>query len=299
MGVVDGAKGGSKLLTIQELGDRHGLQALSIPIAHDLTLNLGDDPSDSSPENSLEDSFEDSFENSSENSSENSVESPSEAVRETPFLEGETVELPTLTEDEQGNLDRLKAGFLDWLTYPSQLTQPIRTVMVSPLLFLAGLYVRPVRVQELPAIAFSDEADGVTLSGSLDTLVFNHRLWVTIVESRRMSFSLETGISRTLQGMLEHRFSNNSLGSNSLGSKNEKPSYGLITTGGNFIFVKLVRDTVPKYGLSREFNLWKPGNNLYEVFVTLKQLRHLLAAEKLAENSKRTGDRPLDLADWE
>ncbi|MEQ8959520.1 MAG: hypothetical protein RLP02_16630 [Coleofasciculus sp. C2-GNP5-27] len=52
----------------------------------------------------------------------------------------------------------------------------------------------------------------------------------------------------------------------------EQPSFGMITTGGSFIFLKLVPGESPQYRLSRLFSLLNPGNDLYTVLRILKQL---------------------------
>jgi len=55
----------------------------------------------------------------------------------------------------------------------------------------------------------------------------------------------------------------------------EKPSFGMITTGGSFIFVKLVKRETPQYALSDVFELRNRGNDLYSVLSVLKQLGRL------------------------
>jgi hypothetical protein len=51
----------------------------------------------------------------------------------------------------------------------------------------------------------------------------------------------------------------------------EKPSYGTITSGGSFIFLKLVKGEIPQYATSKVFVTRNPGNELYDV---LRILRH-------------------------
>ncbi|MGB7443109.1 MAG: hypothetical protein WA919_18750 [Coleofasciculaceae cyanobacterium] len=61
-----------------------------------------------------------------------------------------------------------------------------------------------------------------------------------------------------------------------LGNPNsEKPSYGMITTGGSFIFVKLVKDFIPQYATSDLFNTRNRGNELYSVLRILKRLSQI------------------------
>ncbi len=55
----------------------------------------------------------------------------------------------------------------------------------------------------------------------------------------------------------------------------EKPCFGMITTGGSFIFVKLVPGETPQYVTSGVFELRNPGNDLYKVLSILKQLGRL------------------------
>ena len=56
----------------------------------------------------------------------------------------------------------------------------------------------------------------------------------------------------------------------------EKPSFGMITTGGSFIFLKLVKGEKPQYGLSKTFATLNPGNELYDVLRILKSLCQLV-----------------------
>jgi hypothetical protein len=49
----------------------------------------------------------------------------------------------------------------------------------------------------------------------------------------------------------------------------------MITTGGSFIFVKLVQGETPQYATSGVFELRNPGNDLYKVLSILKQLGRL------------------------
>ncbi|MEN8217107.1 MAG: hypothetical protein ABFS56_12215 [Pseudomonadota bacterium] len=55
----------------------------------------------------------------------------------------------------------------------------------------------------------------------------------------------------------------------------DKPCFGMITTGGSFVFIKLVKGKTPQYALSRVFELRNPGNELYTVLSVLKQLEQV------------------------
>ena len=54
-----------------------------------------------------------------------------------------------------------------------------------------------------------------------------------------------------------------------------QPSYGMLTNGSEFLFVKLLWDSKPLYGTSRLFAMRNPGD-LYEVLKILKHLCQLI-----------------------
>ncbi len=72
-----------------------------------------------------------------------------------------------------------------------------------------------------------------------------------VIESKRLSFSIEAGLAQILAYML----ANPNL---------DKHSYGMIATGGRFIFVKLVKGESPRYSTSDLFGISKRTNNLYQ-----------------------------------
>ncbi|MBI1928214.1 restriction endonuclease subunit R, partial [Candidatus Poribacteria bacterium] len=80
------------------------------------------------------------------------------------------------------------------------------------------------------------------------------------------SFSVEAGLAQLLSYMLANPHQNHL-------------NLGLITTGGSFVFVKLIAGNVPQYALSRIFELRNPGNDLYAVLSVLKQFRQLFLEE--------------------
>ena len=80
-----------------------------------------------------------------------------------------------------------------------------------------------------------------------------------IIESKKASFSIEEGLAQLLAYML---------GSSII----DKPTFGLIATGSEFIFVKLVKGDRPQYGTSKVFSMRNPDNDLYDVLKILKKL---------------------------
>jgi hypothetical protein len=83
-----------------------------------------------------------------------------------------------------------------------------------------------------------------------------------VIESKQAAFSLEVGMPQILAYMLANPTA-------------DTPTYGLITNGSNFIFLKLANRETPQYALSRLFYILNPGNDLYNVLLVLKCLGHL------------------------
>lgn len=104
--------------------------------------------------------------------------------------------------------------------------------------------------------------EGVVIRGKIDVLVLQDQFWIIVIESKRAKFSLEPRIPQALAYMLAN-------------PNPEKPLFGLVTNGSNFIFLKLVKQEVPYYALSDEFTL-RRGNDLYSVLGILKRLGQLL-----------------------
>ena len=52
-------------------------------------------------------------------------------------------------------------------------------------------------------------------------------------------------------------------------------TYGLILNGNSFRFLKLVKGETLQYAVSKIFDLFNPGNDLYSVLSILKRLAHL------------------------
>jgi hypothetical protein len=181
------------------------------------------------------------------------------------FIENEQVfrewqdNLPEITNSEKQRLDRVKAGYANLLKYPPLLENTVKMVVLSPLLDLADFYLSPFHVKSEKSVTISAEDQGVTVKGQIDILVLFERLVVVAIESKQAAFSIEVGKPQLLAYMLAI-------------SNSDKPVYGLITNGGSFIFVKLIKEETPKYALSRLFYIFNPGNELYTVLSVLKRL---------------------------
>jgi hypothetical protein len=170
-------------------------------------------------------------------------------------------ELPETNDWERQRLDRVKESYFN-LTMRLMLEDLVKMVVLSPLLDLAGFYLSPFYSQSEESVEIVEEDEGFVIRGKIDVLVLQDRFWVIVIESKRAKFSLEPGIPQALAYMLAN-------------PNPEKPLFGLVTNGSNFIFLKLVKQDVPYYALSDEFTL-RRGNDLYTVLGILKRLSQVL-----------------------
>ncbi|MEG3849339.1 restriction endonuclease subunit R [Microcoleus sp. herbarium19] len=187
-------------------------------------------------------------------------------VREDSFFREWQDELPEITDFQKKQLDQIKAGYFNLLEHPPLLEKTISLSIVSPLLFVGEFYLQPFYIKPEKSVEISEEDEGVTIKGSLDTLVLKEQLWLMVVESKRVSFSIEAGLAQILAYMLAN-------------PNPDKPSYGTIATGGSFIFVKLVNGESPRYGTSNILEFRNLGNELYDVLRILKRLTQLVISQ--------------------
>ncbi|MDQ2098647.1 MAG: restriction endonuclease subunit R [Tychonema bourrellyi B0820] len=172
-------------------------------------------------------------------------------------------DLPEITDFQKQQLNQIKAGYFNLLEHPPLLQKTISLSIVSPLLFTGEFYLQPFYIKPEKSVEISEEDEGAIVKGSLDTLVLKDQLWLMVIESKRVSFSIEAGLAQILAYLL--------------GNPNpEKPSYGMIATGGSFMFVKLVNGESPRYGTSDLFGISNRTNNLHDVLRILKRLTQLV-----------------------
>ncbi|WP_217650459.1 type I restriction enzyme HsdR N-terminal domain-containing protein [Spirulina major] len=145
----------------------------------------------------------------------------------------------TMTHSEALALDRVKENYLDLLEDPPLLENTVKLVILAPLLDLAGLYRRPYRIQTETSIAIELENEGAIVRGRIDILVLNQALWLVVIESKRSDFSVSRAIAQTLSYMLSN--------------STQTITFGLITNGTEFLFLKSQTQPDPSYATSRLF----------------------------------------------
>lgn len=170
--------------------------------------------------------------------------------------------LPDISPSDRQLLDKVKAGYINLLNHPPLLENVVRMAILDPILFIGDFYISPFYVKSEEPIEISAEDDGVIIKGRIDTLILREKFWIVAIESKKAAFSIEEALPQILVYMLAspHR---------------ERPCFGMIATGGSFVFVKLVRGEVNRYALSDVFSIRNRGNQLYEVLRILKRLSQL------------------------
>ncbi|MBE9225636.1 restriction endonuclease subunit R [Phormidium sp. LEGE 05292] len=171
--------------------------------------------------------------------------------------------LPEISDLERQLLDKVKAGYFNLLTYPPLLEDGIRMAILDPILFIGDFYLAPFNVASEKSVELAVENEGVIITGRIDTLVLKNQFWVMVIESKRASFSIEAGLAQILSYMLTNPYP-------------DKPCFGLITNGGSFIFIKLVKGETPRYATSNIFEIRNQGNQLYDVLKIFKHLSQLI-----------------------
>jgi len=161
-----------------------------------------------------------------------------------------------LSEEDHHLLDRVKANFLELMEDPPMLENTVKMVVLAPLLDLAGFYHKPFRIETETAIALEMKDGGAIIRGRIDVLVIKNQLWLLVIESKRSDFAVTRAIPQALAYMLSN-------------SETVKPTFGMISNGNEFLFLKTSQN---EYANSRLFSLVNPNNELYEVLQILKHL---------------------------
>lgn len=167
-------------------------------------------------------------------------------------------DLPDINDEEKRYLDKVKAGYINSLDYPS-IEDTVKMVVLAPLLFLADLYLTPFHIECEKSVEIVTEDEDILVRGSIDVLLLIESLWVVAIEAKRSQYSVEAGLPQLLFYMLND-------------PNSEQPTFGLLTNGSSFRFIKVTKQDTAQYAVSKLFDLANPGNELYEVFRILKRL---------------------------
>lgn len=164
--------------------------------------------------------------------------------------------LAVLSEEDRHLLDRVKANFLELMEDPPMLENTVKMVVLGPLLDLAGFYHKPFRIETEPSVTLEMQDEETIIRGRIDVLVLKNRLWLLVIESKRSDFAVTRAIPQALAYMLSN-------------SETVQPTFGMITNGNEFLFLKALQH---EYANSRLYALMNPDNELYGVLQVLKHL---------------------------
>ena len=167
-----------------------------------------------------------------------------------------------LSEEEKAKCDRIRNQFMRQVLYRRKTIEVlVKMLVLSPLLDIAGFYQDPFDISAEDPVIIDEEDNSEPVRGRLDVLVFNSELWIAVIEAKGLKFSTYSAIPQTLAYMYA--------------SPNQPthPTFGMVTNGNNFLFLKMEKSRQPEYAWSAEFSLLDPRENpLYEVLGILKRL---------------------------
>jgi Type I restriction enzyme R protein N terminus (HSDR_N) len=169
------------------------------------------------------------------------------------------VELPSLSDAEQTGLDTLRRRLLYHRADGELLEGAVTLLVASPLLEMAGFYDPPFRMKAESAIEIAIDDGEETLRGRIDILILQNQLWVMVLECKKTTISTRSALPQALAYMM----ANPDL---------DKPRFGMLTNGDDVLFVKLMAQPTPEYGLSRAFSIYTVPSELRSAFQVLKHL---------------------------
>ncbi|MGB0561198.1 MAG: type I restriction endonuclease [Spirulinaceae cyanobacterium] len=96
--------------------------------------------------------------------------------------------------------------------------------------------------------------------GRIDFLILKQRFWLALIESKQTQLSFSLGIPQLLTYMMANPYP-------------EQPTYGLVTNGDSFLFVKLVQVPALEYAFSSDFSVYGlPENELCSVLQVMRAI---------------------------
>ena len=172
-------------------------------------------------------------------------------------------DLPEITDEEKRYLDKIKVGYTNSAQYP-MIEDTVKMVVLAPLLFLADFFLTPFHIESEKSVELLTVDEGILVRGSIDILLLIESFWVVAIEAKRAQYSLDVGLPQLLFYMLSNPHP-------------DRPTFGMLTNGSNFRFIKLVKQDTPQYALSYEFVIDR-GQDFYEVFRIFKRIAAVVSS---------------------
>jgi hypothetical protein len=179
--------------------------------------------------------------------------------------------LPELTDLEKSSLEQLSARYLHYLEAGEVNEGTLNIILLSPLLNTLGLCDPPFHVRGEAWVEVQTTIDAeegaVTLEGRIDALTLQKQFWLVIIEGKRGGFNVLQAVPQTLAYMAATPYP-------------ERPVFGMVTNGYDYLFVKLIRQEQREYAVSNNFTLLSDEqSNLFRVARVLKYLVRVADAD--------------------
>lgn len=169
-------------------------------------------------------------------------------------------DLPIPSAFEQQQLLRVQQNYTHLSQRKNFSEEAIKMVILSPLLDLTAFYQAPFAIQTEESIELRAEDEGDVFKGKIDVLVIAQQLWVLVIESKSTQFDVLSALPQALTYMLA-------------APSQDRPIYGLLVNGREFVFIKLtykpVLTCIRSFALSIE-----KTSELAQVLGALKMIRH-------------------------
>lgn len=167
------------------------------------------------------------------------------------------LDAPLLSDLDQAFLDRLKRRYQYYQADGAITESTVNLILISPLLEYLGLCDPPYKVRGERYVKIEIEDGEEQLDGLIDFLVIQDAFWLVLLETKRYGFSVAQALPQALAYMA---------------GDSATPTFGLITTGEDYLFVKLDR-SAGLYDVSDKFTLsTRRGNELSQVVQVLRRL---------------------------
>jgi hypothetical protein len=181
----------------------------------------------------------------------------------TQFLPEWFEDLPEITDSEKEFLNRLKNRYLYYAADGEITEGTIDRIMVSPMLDLIGLFDLPFKIRGEKFVKVEIDNGDTVLEGFIDAVVVQNQFWVVVIEEKRFNVNVLQALPQTLAYMMAN-------------PNSEMPVFGMITTGDDYIFIKL-NQQVRQYALSDKFTAISrdENNNLFRILRVIKRITGL------------------------
>jgi hypothetical protein len=133
-------------------------------------------------------------------------------------------------------------------------------LLVSPLLTIAGFYDPPFRIKAEESVRITVSDSEETLQGRIDLLILCDRLWVIVLESKKIMLSVWCAVPQVLSYAMAN-------------PEKDRPIFAMLTNGDDILFIK-IQDK--QYAFSRIFSPFSSKIDLENSLQILCQINQVV-----------------------